>query len=264
MDPGERRGSGLTSYGDSLRHRQIGALQLGWLFRLYLAGTGLSQTVLLWVFVVLAVLELSVPRWAERAQATTWHPHHIAERYGLFTIILLGETVLAASNAVRRAVETTHITGELVTVAASGLVMVFALWWLYFLQPAGPRLEARRDRSYWWGYGHYGIFVALAALGAGLEVAVEQTSHDVHLSPTAAGYAVAIPVAVFVSVLWAVHRTISEPSRVHLSIAGSGTAIVLLLPLATPWIGSAATLALLTATCVALVVGASWHENLKQ
>ena len=142
--------------------------------------------------------------------------------------------------------------------------MVFALWWLYFLRPAGPRLEARRDRSYRWGYGHYGIFAALAALGAGLEVAVEQTGHELHLSPTGAAYAVAIPVAVFVGLLWAVHRSISEPSRVHLSPTCGAIAILLLLPLAAPHIGSDTTLALLTATCVALVGVALWHENLKQ
>ena len=33
--------------------------------------------------------------------ATTWHPHHIAERYGLFTIIVLGETIAAATVAVK-------------------------------------------------------------------------------------------------------------------------------------------------------------------
>ena len=44
---------------------------------------------------------------------------------------------------------------------------------------ASPR---RRDRSYLWGYGHYGIFAALAALGAGLEVAVEQTGHHLEVS----------------------------------------------------------------------------------
>lgn len=256
-DPDSRRTAVRYAVG-------IGALQVGWLFRLYLADTGLSDTILLWVFVGLAVLELVVPRWAERARPTNWHPHHIAERYGLFTIILLGETVLAASNAVRRAVETTRITTELVTVAASGLVMVFALWWLYFLHPAGPRLEARRDRSYWWGYGHYGIFAALAALGAGLEVAVEQTGHELHLSPTAVSYAVGIPVAVFVGLLWAVHRSISEPSRFNLCTAAAGIAILLLLPIAAPRIGSDTTLALLTATCVALVGVASWYQNLKQ
>ena len=51
-------------------------------------------------FLVLVVAEMAVPIWAERRGATTWHPEHIAERYGLFTIIVLGESVLASSNAV--------------------------------------------------------------------------------------------------------------------------------------------------------------------
>jgi len=143
-------------------------------------------------------------------------------------------------------------------------VLVLALWWLYFLHPAGEGLSSHRERSYVWGYGHYGIFAALAALGAGLEVSVEQTGHELHLSPTAASYAVAIPIATFVGLLWAVDRVISEPSRVQLGTVLGGIAIVLLLPLATPWIGAVADLALQAAACVLLVCVASWSENLRR
>jgi len=257
-DPASRRTARRYAIG-------IGVLQIGWFGRLYLAESGaLSDDALVAVFVALAILELAVPRWAERTQTTNWHPHHIAERYGLFTIILLGEAVLASSNAVRGAVEETEASAELITVAVSGLVILFALWWLYFLRPAGPGLVDRREASYRWGYGHYGIFAALAALGAGLEVAVEQTGHELHLSPTGASYAVAIPVAAFVGLLWGVHRCISGPSRIHLASAIAGVAVVLLLPLATPWIGTEADLALLAATCVGLVCVASWAENLRR
>ncbi|WP_329000412.1 low temperature requirement protein A [Kribbella sp. NBC_00709] len=255
-DPDSRRTAFRYAFG-------IGALQVGWFVRLYLADSGASDGVLLAAFIILAILELSVPLWAERPRATHWHPHHIAERYGLFTIILLGEAVLAASNGVRRAVEETEVSGELIAVAGCGLVILFALWWLYFLHPAGPRLEERRHRSYRWGYGHYGIFASLAALGAGLEVVVEQTSHELHISPTAASYAVAVPTACFVGLLWGVHRIISEPSRVHLGAAAAGVAVLLLLPLATPQLGSVADLALIAATCVTLVGIASWHESVK-
>ena len=34
-----------------------------------------------------------VPTWAERQSGPSWHPHHISERYGLFTLIVLGEAV---------------------------------------------------------------------------------------------------------------------------------------------------------------------------
>nr|WP_206681393.1 low temperature requirement protein A [Actinomadura sp. J1-007] len=81
----------------------ITVAQAGWILWLVSAEAGiLTSTAQVPFFVVLAFLELAVPRWAERTSPTTWHPHHIAERYGLFTIILFGESVLAASNAVAR------------------------------------------------------------------------------------------------------------------------------------------------------------------
>ncbi|MGH3659914.1 MAG: low temperature requirement protein A, partial [Micromonosporaceae bacterium] len=131
----------------------ISVLQVGWVLLLVTGWTDPARSI---AFGFLVVCELSVPRWAERATTTNWHPHHIAERYGLFTIILLGETVLAVTAAVQRTFDADHVSASLVTVAACGLVLVFALWWLYFMLPAGPGLEERRERSYRWGYGHYG------------------------------------------------------------------------------------------------------------
>src|SRR5262249_1959875 len=66
----------------------IAILEVGWLLRLRLDDAGLlSKHGALALFVVLVACELSVPLWAERAVPTSWHPHHIAERYGLFAII---------------------------------------------------------------------------------------------------------------------------------------------------------------------------------
>jgi low temperature requirement protein LtrA len=251
-DPERRRTARRYAIG-------ISVVQLGWILRVYLAEVDvLNESAQVAGFLILVILELAVPRWAERTSTTNWHPHHIAERYGLFTIILLGETILAATIAVRRALEATAVSAELITVAACGLVMVFALWWLYFLHPAGPGLANRRENSYRWGYGHYGIFAALGALGAGLEVAVEQTGHELHISPTGVSYAVAIPVAVFIGLLWCVHSFISATSGLQLGAVIAGIVTLLLLPLGTPLIGSAVTIALLTATCVALAGVASW------
>ena len=61
------------------------------------------QASLLPIFVSLVVLELSLPLWLERTRRTSWHPHHIAERYGLFAILLLGEGILAVSSEVETA-----------------------------------------------------------------------------------------------------------------------------------------------------------------
>jgi low temperature requirement protein LtrA len=233
----------------------ITVAQLGWILLLYLSGdgtfTGVSR---LLGFGGLVALELAIPHWAERTKPTNWHPHHIAERYGLFIIIVLGESVLATTTAVQRAIESGRISASLVAVAVCGLVLLFALWWLYFLHPAGPGLTDRRARSYHWGYGHYGIFGALAAVGAGLEVAVEQTGHQLRASPTAVSYAVAIPVGLFVALLWAVHSSIAATSTAQLGSVIGCTALVLLLPVTTRWTSTAITIAAITASCVVLTI----------
>ncbi len=75
----------------------VSACMLGWALLVVVpAGWRLP------VFAAMVIAEVSVPVWAERARRTPWHPHHIAERYGLFTIIVLGETVLASTAAVQR------------------------------------------------------------------------------------------------------------------------------------------------------------------
>ena len=204
-------------------------------------------------FAALVVLELAIPRWAERGAPSSWHPHHIAERYGLFAIILLGESVFAASTGVDRALEAGGVSAPLVAVAVSALALVFALWWLYFLQPAGEGLASHRDRSYLWGYGHYGIFAALAAVGAGLEVAVEQAGHDVAASPVAVGYAIAVPVSVFLVLLWALHAPIVDRQVCRPTPMLGGGLVILLLPLAEPWIGLSAVVGAIAVACAAIV-----------
>jgi low temperature requirement protein LtrA len=232
----------------------ITVLQLGWFGRLLLAETGaLSETWLLPVFVVLVVLEVAVPRWAERIRPTSWHPHHIAERYGLFAIILLGESVLAASTGVQAALAAGATVGaSFVTTASGGLVLLFALWWLYFLEPAGKGLARRRNRSFAWGYGHYGIFAALAAVGAGLEVAVEDAGHHLAVSEIGAGYAVAIPVSVVLVLLWAVHAPIVQEPVIRPVLILGAAGVVLLLPLAGALVGLALVVAGIAVACALL------------
>ncbi|WP_254723825.1 low temperature requirement protein A [Actinomadura luzonensis] len=232
----------------------IGLAQVAWVARHVLLATGaLSPSWGLPLFACLAALELAVPRWAERARPTSWHPHHIAERYGLFTIILLGEGVLATSRGVEGALAAGEIVSPFVVVAVSGLVLLFACWWLYFLTPAGEGLSERRQRSYLWGYGHYGVFAALAALGAGLEAAVERAGQAATASPLTGygvGYAVAVPAAAYLVLLQVVHALVAARPVLRPRVALGCAAGVLALPLAAPLIGVAGVTAGVAAGCV--------------
>jgi low temperature requirement protein LtrA len=226
----------------------VSVVQLGWLARLALPEElGVAS------FVVVALLDLAVPFWAERTGSTFWHPHHISERYGLFTIILLGESVLAATVGVRDALAESGVSGALLLVSSAALVTLFALWWLYFLEPAGEGLAGQRGRSYLWGYGHYGVFAALAALGAGLEVAVAAAGHHLAVAPVALAYAVALPVGLYLVLLWAVHAVLDTRSQIRPLVILPAAALVLLLPLAAGTLGVTTLVVLISLVCVLVV-----------
>src|SRR5690606_18911698 len=108
----------------------ISVAQLGWVAVL-LVDPPLSTVWI--VYPVLVAIELAGPVLAERRDGgTPWHPHHIAERYGLLVIITLGEVVLGTITAISAVVEVQGWTVEAVLVAVSGTALVFGLWWVYF------------------------------------------------------------------------------------------------------------------------------------
>jgi low temperature requirement protein LtrA len=234
----------------------ISIVQVLWVARLALVEQGT-----VWTFVAIAMLDLAVPLWAERTGSTNWHAHHIAERYQLFTIILLGESVFAATLAVQDSISESGVGPELITIAMLGLVIIFTLWWLYFSEPAGDGLSQRRERSFIWGYGHFGIFIALAAIGAGLEVAVVSVGHDIEAGATMVAYSVAIPTAVFLVLLWALHaplvdEVVVEPAAIAVVVVG-----ILVLPLAAESLGLIVTLGAVAALLAALLAFALARSN---
>jgi low temperature requirement protein LtrA len=213
----------------------VTALQAGWVAWFFAVPHGISA----WVFMALVVGELAVPIFAEAAGRTTWHPGHIAERYGLFTIIVLGEAVSAGTIGVQTALDDRTTPGHLATVVVGGLLTVFSMWWLYFDIPSEEivaavrrTFETRLNGAFAWGYGHYLVFASAAATGAGLGVAVAQVSHHSKLTHLETGLALTVPVATYLTVVWAIHAPYKPPGR--LRSWGVPVAVVLM-------IGSSAT-----------------------
>jgi low temperature requirement protein LtrA len=176
--------------------------QLGWVGRLALPhrlGTA--------SFLVLVVCELAVPLLAERAgPRTPWHPEHIAERYGEFTLIVLGESVLSTMVAAKASV----LSWDSVFGGVGAMLLLFGVWWIYFDPPGGSAIVVTPQNSWVWGYGHLPIFAAVAGLGAGLSVAAEVLEHRSDVSQTGAAFAVAVPVAVYLAVLTELHQRATD------------------------------------------------------
>ncbi|EAR26275.1 putative integral membrane protein [marine actinobacterium PHSC20C1] len=233
----------------------ISIVQVGWLLRLLLpAELGMLS------FVFLVIAELAVPLWADRAAVLSWHPHHIAERYGKFTILVLGESVLSVTIAVQEALQD-GLSSSLVIASVTGLVLVFALWWLYFSVPAAEGLEKKRERYLFWNYGHYFLYAALAAVGTGIEIAVRSVTDDLESSELIVGYSLALPVALVILLLWFLHAPMVETVSIPRSASAIAAVIILALPFAAPLVGTIGVAVAVTVVTVGLLVVAVLAAN---
>ena len=207
--------------------RTILVAQLGWI-ALAIADTSVIETLI--GAVVLVLVEVAGPYRAERRGGTPWHPHHIAERYGLLVIIALGEGIIgtiASLSALTRA-EGPGWTLDAVLVATAGIALTFGMWWIYFVAPSGPILQVRRDRSFVFGYGHIPIIGAVVATGGGLHVAAYYLEEHSALSAGGTVLAVAIPVAIYILGIFVLYTWLTHAlDRFHLVMIAVSTIFII-------------------------------------
>lgn len=94
---------------------------------------------------------------------------HLPERMGAFTLIVLGESIVALVAGMTHQIWNIYS----VSVASLGLCISFSIWWLYFPNVRGSAIEAVRKRSkigiyYTWLYSHFPLVVGITAIGVGI------------------------------------------------------------------------------------------------
>ncbi len=191
--------------------RTIAVAQTGWVV---LALAPLT----LWPSVTLALLLISVEivgpvLVSRRHGGTPWHPHHIAERYGLLVIIALGEGLLGTMAALSTLFDASGWSVDFVLVGLAGVGLTFGIWWSYFLFPSGDLLHHHRARSPIWGNGHIPLLIAVVAVGGGLHLAAYSLGGEAALSPTATILAVAVPVAAYIVLVYVLFGALTRALR---------------------------------------------------
>ena len=137
---------------------------------LWLVSLALPEGIRPWVWVVALGVDLITPWMAVLAAADrTFDVRHIPERYGLFTIIVLGEAIIAVARSMSEA----EWTPAAVTAAVAGFAIAVMIWWAYFAHPHAELLERGRLASFIWGYGHIFVWMGIAMAGVGIELAIE-------------------------------------------------------------------------------------------
>lgn len=213
--------------------RGIAVVQVLWIARLWIDDEALGLV----TFVLLALAEMAIPFWAERSgdgTGTPWHAEHIAERYSLFTIIVLGEVILATTQAISASLDLEGSSTDLVLVVVGGLLIVFSMFWVYFKRSMMPALAG--DSAFFFGYAHYFVLAGAAAVGASLAACVDLVQHHAHgLENSTAALVLAGAVSTYVLSLGAVHvfadrhpGALAGPAVVTVLVfaaAGAGTAL---------------------------------------
>ena len=128
------------------------------------------------LWAVALTIDLATPWFMRRQQAAVpLDVSHLPERFGLFTILVLGESLAAVAAGLR------HVEWAWSPVLAAALSIGVAttMWWLYFDNAEGSVVRRQEtDRRTWrptaWIYAHLPLAAALAAIGVGLEHAVNE------------------------------------------------------------------------------------------
>lgn len=218
---------------------------------LWLAWLALPESFATPGSIVLIAAELAVPVVAEnRGGATPWHPHHITERYGLFTLILLGESLLGSANAIIEALHDDQAVVPLIGISILALVVTAALWWIYFWPPHHEAIGSI-GRSLRYGYTHYFVFAAAGAFSAGIEVEIDALTDHSTLGDVAASYTVTIPVAVFILGIWWIALRDNADRVVNTAVLVAAVLVLLDPVIPIPIVLTAVTLIVLVAVLVA-------------
>ncbi|MFD1881430.1 low temperature requirement protein A [Paracoccus pacificus] len=172
--------------------------QFGWVALYFLAppGTGLfiGMAAVIWA------LEFSVPVYAESAKLTPFHRHHMIERYGLLTIISLGEVMVSICLGFGMMFGPEAEFAPAVTSVAA-VFITFALFWLYFAEVDHLK-SSTFSTAFSWGYVHVLIFGGIAVIGAVVAAQMDLVAGESKAAPDDVAWWLAASLAVVMAALW--------------------------------------------------------------
>ena len=143
---------------------------------LWLASLSLDEGARPLIWGAAMVVLIATPLWVLLLpRRAAYDAGHIAERYGLFTIIVLGESVVVTVAGLD-----TGSSVDAVLIAVLGFMVAATIWWVYFdrfqAMPGGGRTA-----RFIWAQVHLLIFFGIAAAAVGIEFAVEAAAHEERL-----------------------------------------------------------------------------------
>lgn len=246
------------------------------LVRGYLIGFGTASAIWLisiftpepvrfWLWGLAFAVDLATPYAVRKIQAAApLDRSHLPERFGLFTILVLGESIVAVT------VGLSHVAWQAPTtiVGILGLGAATCLWWTNFEHLDGSVIRRRGEGKNWrptvWIYSHLPLAAALAMFGVSVELAIIGADHGHDYSASDRWLLVASVALAFASMA-AIQTASVRPGQEHLRTWAIrarlvGIPAVLIIGLI-PGLGAVWTMVLVTAVCTAEVLADLFAAN---
>lgn len=171
---------------------------------LWLISAFLPPPLRLGMWLLSLAIDFSTPLSAGRLVAKVPPSmHHILERIGLFTLIVLGESVIGVVGGLA---EHEWSLGSIL-IGLLGLAIAFSLWWLYFDTADGSPLKAMKVGkmriALTWLFAHLPLAMGLVAAGVGVEHLIAHAGTDIPSS--AERWLFCLAIATCLLVLAAIH-----------------------------------------------------------
>jgi low temperature requirement protein LtrA len=193
----------------------------------------------------------------------------LVERFGLFTIIVLGEVIIGVVTGLSAA------GADALTIATGSLAMIvgFGFWWIYF-DLVGRRLPRPGGTIWTWMLSHFPIQLSIVAAGAAIVNLIEH-AHD-PVTPASTSLLLGGATAIGLVALIVTERSLEDAVRLEVvyrplgAVLAVGAAIALLAGwlAPAPWILAGLMVAILTALwffVVARMIRAGvWGESLAE
>ena len=147
----------------------FGAAAILWIISIFLPSP--------WIYVlwgVALIIDLLTPITAgEKHSKLPLNETHLPERFGLFIIIVIGETIVSVVFKISNLGLT--LTTDLMGIM--GLIIAFSIWWGYFEESKGAEARAlitKRflGKSQVWLYSHFPLLVGIVTVAAGIRDAI--------------------------------------------------------------------------------------------
>ena len=137
------------------------------------------------LWIIALIIDFATPITAGKLHSQfAPHLYHLPERMGLFTLIVLGESIVSIVIGMTDQVWNIYS----VIVSSLGLCISFSLWWLYFDGSGRFPIQILKEKGNIaiysiWLYTHFPLVVAITAVGVGIRRLISNEQYSTLTNP---------------------------------------------------------------------------------